>query len=106
MLLNFTKDELEQLGAIHTATEIAQQPTVWKKVMELIRDQQNEIEEFLKFLNNNYSNVRVILTGAGTSAYIGETVLRVVLRGKRTALDFTYQCCFSYKVSLPVLISL
>lgn len=75
MLLNFTKDELEQLGAIHTATEIAQQPTVWKKVMELIRDQQNEIEEFLKFLNNNYSNVRVILTGAGTSAYIGETVL-------------------------------
>jgi len=90
MTLNYSKDELVRLGAIHTAPEISQQPAVWKKVIEILKEKQNEIEEFLQFLNNTYSNVRVILTGAGTSAYVGETVLPY-LKQNHQYENFSYE---------------
>jgi D-galactosamine 6-phosphate deaminase/isomerase len=63
--------ELESRGAKWTAQEIAQQPTVWEAVAELIERERARTDEFLKpLLANPY--LRVVLTGAGTSAYIGE----------------------------------
>jgi tagatose-6-phosphate ketose/aldose isomerase len=63
--------ELESRGAKWTAQEIAQQPTVWEGVADLIEGERARIDEFLKpLLANPY--LRVVLTGAGTSAYIGD----------------------------------
>lgn len=75
MILDYSKEDLVKLGGIHTAAEIEQQPAVWEKVYRLIAEKKFEIERFLQQLNKTYPFVRVILTGAGTSAYVGETIL-------------------------------
>ena len=75
MILDYTKEQLEQLGGFYTASEIAQQPKVWKKVLDVLIERKSDIEGFLKNLNDNHNIVRVILCGAGTSAYIGEILL-------------------------------
>ena len=56
----------------HTYKEIKQQPSVWKKAYGLIRARKEEISAFLgKYLQEGYEP---ILTGAGTSAYIGDAL--------------------------------
>jgi len=63
--------ELETRGAKWTAQEIAQQPAVWQAVGDLLERERDRIDEFVKpLLANPY--LRVVLTGAGTSAYIGD----------------------------------
>lgn len=61
---------LESNGGIHTAREITQQPPLWQETWNLIARQQSEIKNFL---NTAYAHedLEIILTGAGTSAYIG-----------------------------------
>jgi tagatose-6-phosphate ketose/aldose isomerase len=83
MILNYPEQELEQLGAFHTATEIVQQPFVWKKTLEKLSSLQDEIERLLQDINSKFDTVRVILTGAGTSAYVGDTVLPYLLQQNR-----------------------
>lgn len=61
----------------HTYKEIKQQPTVWKQAYEMVCSRKSEISAFIhKYTELGYS---VILTGAGTSAYIGDA-LECVLR--------------------------
>lgn len=56
----------------HTYKEIKQQPRVWKKAYEMVVSRKSEISSFLhNYINEGYS---VILTGAGTSAYIGDAL--------------------------------
>jgi tagatose-6-phosphate ketose/aldose isomerase len=63
--------ELESRGAKWTAQEIAQQPAVWQAVADLLEREREGVDGFLKpLLANPY--LRVVLTGAGTSAYIGD----------------------------------
>ena len=53
----------------NTYKEILQQPKVWLKTLDSIRAHKQEIKDFKdKYLNDGY---QVVLTGAGTSAYIG-----------------------------------
>jgi tagatose-6-phosphate ketose/aldose isomerase len=66
--LGFTTTELIQKSAIHTAKEIAQQPSLWKKIYQETERQKNDI---LAFLKTTKDVKRIILTGAGTSAFIG-----------------------------------
>ncbi|MBO7643992.1 MAG: SIS domain-containing protein [Bacteroidales bacterium] len=55
-----------------TYKEIRQQPDVWQKTYNLLLARKNEIKSFIdKFLDQDY---QVILTGAGTSAYIGDAL--------------------------------
>lgn len=64
----------------HTYREIHQQPAVWKKTYEIILERKHEIRSFLdRYLNDGY---KVVLTGAGTSAYIGDA-LEFSLHGTR-----------------------
>lgn len=66
--LGFDAQELTNRGAIHTAREISQQPAIWQKVADQISRETASIQHFL----NNYKGIqRIILTGAGTSAFIG-----------------------------------
>ncbi|MEP7258256.1 MAG: SIS domain-containing protein [Flavitalea sp.] len=68
--LGLSLEELQSLGATHTAREISQQPDLWLKTWSLVNDQQKELSAFLDKVYK-HENLDVILTGAGTSAFIG-----------------------------------
>ncbi|MCH8494204.1 MAG: SIS domain-containing protein [Balneolales bacterium] len=60
-------------GLEHTPSEIAQQPLLWRKTTYLIRNLLPELRKFLKASGVCSGNSRshIILTGAGTSDYVG-----------------------------------
>ncbi len=65
----YRMEDLTALGALHTAMEINQQPRVWEKIWKSVSQQKKDLSNFLdKALQNTNS---IILTGAGTSAFIG-----------------------------------
>lgn len=68
--LNYSKEWLEQHGAIHTAKEICQQPKIWRDLLQLLSQRQPQIETFLTPLLAD-PNLVIILTGAGSSAFGG-----------------------------------
>ncbi len=76
---NYTTEELEQLGAFHTAAEIYGQPGLWRKVHEKISSEKGLISAFLNKATAHQC-LRVVLTGAGTSAYIGLSLTGVYSR--------------------------
>lgn len=76
-------NDLESLGAIHTAREISQQPQVWLKIWNLLKNQQNELHSFMQ--DHQYD--KIILAGAGTSAYIGESLIGTFHRNLHHPVD-------------------
>ena len=74
-MLDYTKEDLIELGAEITTREIYQQPQVWQTAFENYKTQADEIAAFLNNIDEKYDYIKVILTGAGTSAYVGETLL-------------------------------
>lgn len=67
--LGLSESTLEQSGGIHTAKEISQQPELWKKIYDSVCFQRKEIEAYLNEIKEHTD--KFILTGAGTSAFIG-----------------------------------
>ena len=67
--LGLDQPTLMAKGAWHTAMEICQQPQVWEKVYKSLLLQQPELSEFLN--DALAKSERIILIGAGTSAFIG-----------------------------------
>ncbi len=61
----------QQPGAEWTVREILQQPRVWREVAQLMASRASAIDAFLRPLVGR-ADMRVVLTGAGTSAFIGE----------------------------------
>ncbi|OFJ46720.1 tagatose-6-phosphate ketose isomerase [Janthinobacterium lividum] len=62
------------IGGLHTAEEIAHQPAIWRALSSILRDAQASLAAFLGDALSNPQQ-RVILTGAGSSAYVGEIVV-------------------------------
>lgn len=54
-----------------TLKEIYQQPEMWKKTFEIIKEQKEKIYNFINF---SEKKIRVIFTGGGTSNYIGDVI--------------------------------
>ena len=74
-MLDYTKEELLELGAEITTREIYQQPDVWKEAFEAYQEKREEIAAFLQDIAAKHDYIKVILTGAGTSAYVGDTLV-------------------------------
>lgn len=75
-LFTKTQDELNDLGAAITTKEIQQQPKIWGEVWESYQNQQQHILSFIDAIKAEATGkVRVIFTGAGTSAYVGDTIV-------------------------------
>ncbi|VPT45313.1 tagatose-6-phosphate ketose/aldose isomerase [Streptococcus pneumoniae] len=74
-MLHYTKEDLLELGAEITTREIYQQPDVWREAFEFYQAKREEIAAFLQEIADKYDYIKVILTGAGTSAYVGDTLL-------------------------------
>jgi tagatose-6-phosphate ketose/aldose isomerase len=67
----------QQPGAEWTVREILQQPRIWNEVSQLMASRASAIDAFLQPLLER-ADVRVVLTGAGTSAFIGECLAPAV----------------------------
>ncbi len=81
--------ELVELGAEITTREIKQQPTLWQETWEIYQDKLKDIDEFLSGISKKHHRIRVIFTGAGPSAYVGEVVLpHLKATGDELAFDF------------------
>jgi tagatose-6-phosphate ketose/aldose isomerase len=58
-------------GSAHTEQEIRQQPDLWREVGSMIEQRRAEIDAFCAPLLAR-PELRVVLTGAGTSAFVGD----------------------------------
>lgn len=72
-LLQRSRETWSAIGGLHTAEEIAQQPAVWRELHASLRAERGRVAAFLDGCLANPLQ-RVILTGAGSSAYVGEIV--------------------------------
>jgi len=71
--LDIHKSALKNKGAYFTATEISRQPQSWKKTLLELKERRSEFESFLESMKD-IENLQVVLTGAGSSAFIGEVL--------------------------------
>jgi tagatose-6-phosphate ketose/aldose isomerase len=71
--LGISQEELQKMGAIHTAKEIVCQPELWTKVFDVIEKNYKEIKFFLKEIYIQ-KDLQIILTGAGSSAFLGDVL--------------------------------
>jgi tagatose-6-phosphate ketose/aldose isomerase len=68
------KNEISVLksgGEAHTRREILSQPALWQQVFDLIKKESEEIGSFLRPVLQK-EDLSIILTGAGTSGFIGD----------------------------------
>ncbi|MDR8392131.1 SIS domain-containing protein [Aliifodinibius sp. S!AR15-10] len=77
--LGQTVKNLQENGADHTAREISGQPALWIRTWEKVSRERDDLKNFLDRVLN-IDQLEVVLTGAGTSAYIGETA-EPIMRG-------------------------
>ncbi len=75
--LAISEASLHQKGGYWTAKEIAQQADTLKALSASIDDKRHDLEQWLAPVLAQ-SELRVILTGAGTSAYIGQALAPVL----------------------------
>lgn len=69
-------EQLEQLGAEITTREIKQQPQLWEETFINYGEIMEGITNFLEEIKQeSKGKVRVIFTGAGTSQYVGDTLV-------------------------------
>jgi tagatose-6-phosphate ketose/aldose isomerase len=74
-MFTLSQENLMRLGASITTAEIKQQPELWGETFDLYAEKNHKIEAFLRNLTEKHDRVRVIFTGAGTSAYVGDTIV-------------------------------
>lgn len=71
-----SNDALKKMGAVITTREIQQQPELWEETIQLFENQQEKMNNFFNSLREIASTpIRIIFTGAGTSQYIGDTLI-------------------------------
>jgi tagatose-6-phosphate ketose/aldose isomerase len=83
--LGFKLSELQLKGGGHTAREISQQPILWLDTFGLLASRRLDLQAFLDEVYA-HDDLDIILTGAGTSAFIGNILQGPFQRisGKKT----------------------
>lgn len=78
-ILELPEGERQSRGLVHTPREIQQQPATWRATAKLLMENRAQI---LKFLEESgpVERMSVLLTGAGTSDYIGRAVVALLRR--------------------------
>lgn len=84
--LGLSEDTLAARGALATAREIAQQPRMLQRTHALVADLHARIATFVEPIAQD-PRARVILTGAGTSAYIGQCLAALLDRQLAARVD-------------------
>jgi tagatose-6-phosphate ketose/aldose isomerase len=78
--------ELQTAGGFATAHEIARQPDLWRECAEAVEQRRGRTRAFLTPLLTD-TRTRIILTGAGTSAFIGQILAPGLARSLRRRVD-------------------
>ncbi|USK98861.1 SIS domain-containing protein [Bacillus tropicus] len=78
-MFTLSQEKLVSLGASITTAEIRRQPDLWIETFALYIEKSERIAAFLQKIVMKHNRVRVIFTGAGTSAYVGDTVTPYVI---------------------------
>jgi tagatose-6-phosphate ketose/aldose isomerase len=84
--LGHPQAELETAGGIWTAREIAQQPLVWTQIEGMMAREASALRAFLGPLLER-RDLRIVLTGAGTSAFVGEALAPALKRRTQLRVD-------------------
>lgn len=79
MIFGYKDEELNKKNAIFTAEEIAQQPEVWEKTIKQVKSLSKQLSRFVEDVTSE-GDFDVILTGAGTSEYVGRCLYPAVLQ--------------------------
>ncbi|MDN6143302.1 MAG: SIS domain-containing protein [Tetragenococcus halophilus] len=76
-MFSLSTEELKKKGAEITSREIEQQPELWKENLALYEGIKADIKEFLSKVEASAGGekIRVVFTGAGTSQYVGDTLV-------------------------------
>lgn len=86
-MFTLSTDELLTLHAEITTREIRQQPELWQEAFHYYQENLERIINFLDQLPKE--KVRVIFAGAGTSQYVGDTIVPFLKRfGNEDRFDF------------------
>ena len=84
--LELIAEQSARQGGEATAREIAQQPAVWREVENIVTSRRDDIDAFLRPLLAD-PDLRVVLTGAGTSAFAGEILAPALSRRTGRGVD-------------------
>jgi len=84
--LGVSSAELDASGAVWTAREIEQQPRMLKRTHTLLTKLHEQVAEFVNPVAQDPA-ARIILTGAGTSSYIGQCLAPLLDRQLAARVD-------------------
>lgn len=87
-MFNLTETEIQEKNATHTTREIHQQPEVWAESVEDFFKQQETFKGFLQSIYDEHDHVRVIFSGAGTSAFVGDTLAPALAKQNKQHVSF------------------
>src|SRR5579872_7149893 len=82
-ILNLPEPEKASRGLLHTPGEIAQQPATWHGTFARVKKQSSEIQSYLRSVGvggDPAQSPTVFLVGAGTSDYIGRSLVAILRR--------------------------
>ncbi|MGD1465006.1 SIS domain-containing protein [Vibrio harveyi] len=85
-VLGYELPWLEQRNGVHTAQEISHQPQLWRALSTILEEQYDAIRDFLTPLLEQ-PDLRIILTGAGTSAFVGDAAAPFIQEGLRFQVE-------------------
>jgi tagatose-6-phosphate ketose/aldose isomerase len=84
--LGYPQATLEAAGGLWTAREIVQQPAIWAQIERGIGRDAEALRAFLGPLLER-RDLRIVLTGAGTSAFVGECLAPALKRRTQRRVD-------------------
>lgn len=73
-LLTYKEELLKSKSGYWTAREICQQPRIWREAAKNVAANREQLDAWLTPILAK-TNLRIILTGAGTSAYVGDAIV-------------------------------
>ena len=79
MIFGYKEEDLKEKNAIFTAEEIAQQPAVWQKTIDQVRGVRISLSRLMEDVTSE-GDFDIILTGAGTSEYVGRALYPALLQ--------------------------
>ena len=70
-MFGINKENWKKLNGFNTAKEIYNQPNLWQETLKIVESNKDKIDSFMKDKISK-DKIRVIFTGAGTSAYVAD----------------------------------
>lgn len=87
-MFNLSTEQIIKMNAVHTTREIHQQPAVWNELVSGLAEKKEDLKGFLESIYNKHDKIRVILTGAGTSAFVGDTLVPQLAKLNKRNVQF------------------